>query len=193
MHVTVYMFRLAYTDCSMKPSSWKFLLMMRTSAAMSKFLKKMQIHGAFHLHRPNVSRTEKWVENRKWSLIERIFFRIFWSSSLSISVAILFVLILNTADKFFSYDTLVELNYYKDSVADVPFPAVTFCPDSLVFEKILDFQEKSLNGNFTDDEWVNETFLGYVAMDCFLVLLHTSCWTFFTIKILCRLTFQLSH
>lgn len=81
-----------------------------------------------------------------------IVFRTFWGCSLLISAAILFPLIYFCGQKFLSRDVIVKQIYFKASIGDAPFPAVTICPDSLVFEKIFEFENKSLSGKFSDDE-----------------------------------------
>lgn len=78
--------------------------------------------------------------------------RLFWTFSLAISAAILFSLIFVTARKFLYYNIIVEQSSFEIPVGEVPFPAVTICPDSLVFEKIFEFEEKSQNGNFSSEE-----------------------------------------
>lgn len=71
-------------------------------------------------------------------------------------MAILGSLIFLTARKFLTKKTF-HINLDKGiSVGDVPFPAITICPDSLVFEKVFEYQNKLLTGNFTDDELVFE-------------------------------------
>lgn len=54
------------------------------------------------------------------------------------------------------YETIVERSDKPVPLGTIPFPAFTFCPDSLVFEKIQEIGNKSTN--FTDDEWVNAKF-----------------------------------
>lgn len=124
--------------------------------ALNILSEKSNIHGLSHLIKNESSRTEKWVLSRKTNLsvTRSLIYRIFWTCSLTVSSAILFLLICFTVTRFLSRETIVEQNHSKIPVGEVPFPAVTFCPDSLVFEMMSEFGNKSRNGNFSNDEWI---------------------------------------
>lgn len=70
--------------------------------------------------------------------------------TLLVSASILFSLIFFTAKRFASYETFVEQAEKPIAKENIPFPAVTICPDSLVFEKFMELG--NISSNFNDDE-----------------------------------------
>lgn len=54
------------------------------------------------------------------------------------SSAIFFLLIFETTEKLLADQTVVEIADKEIQVSDIPFPAVTICPDSRIFEAVLD-------------------------------------------------------
>lgn len=85
-------------------------------------------------------------------LFLHIFCRFFWFCSLLILIPIFVVTIYETTQDFLSEQTIIKVDDTMYQVDDYPFPAVTICPDSLVFEELNNFNRKLENGNFTDDE-----------------------------------------
>lgn len=74
----------------------------------------------------------------------------FWMCSLLVSAATLLSTLFLTARKFASFETFLERFDEPIATGEIPFPAITICPDSLVFENIFELGKKS--ANFTDDE-----------------------------------------
>lgn len=79
-----------------------------------------------------------------------LYFRTFWSCLLLVSAAIFFFLIFQTAGKFLAKKTVVKIADKEMAIGDIPFPAVTICPDSLIYKAISGFRNSSKD--FTDDE-----------------------------------------
>lgn len=73
-------------------------------------------------------------------------FRVFWTCSLLASAAIFFLMIFQTTGKFLAKQTVVRIADKEIELGSVPFPAVTICPESFVFESILNFENIS-NGD----------------------------------------------
>lgn len=60
------------------------------------------------------------------------FCRVFWKVSLLLVSCMFAVLFYETVEKFFSGQSLIRLSKHQFRVSEIPFPAVTFCPDLLI-------------------------------------------------------------
>lgn len=151
------MLRFTFIECP-RALDCSLFIMTYTTRFLSKIVKKSNIHGISYLLRKDSSRAEKWVSRKQVKPTKKYFScRIFWAGSLLISASILFSLIFLSAKKFLSNETFV-MNTYEVTVGNIPFPAVTICPDSLIFEKFYEYQQKSHSKNFSEDEWVMKYF-----------------------------------
>lgn len=83
-------------------------------------------------------------------LIKILHSRIFWACSIIASSAIFLSLIFQTTEKLLVDQTIVEIADKEVPVSDVPFPAVTVCPESEIFKKVLLFENSSRI--FSEDE-----------------------------------------
>lgn len=77
-------------------------------------------------------------------------FRIFWSLLLLTSASIFFLLLFHTTKKFLAQKTGVRIAGKETAIAEIPFPAVTICSDSLIHKAIFDFANNSIN--YRDDK-----------------------------------------
>lgn len=74
----------------------------------------------------------------------------FWACSLLTSTAIFSVLIFQTSRKFLSDRTAVKIVSQEVAIGDVPFPALTICSDSWIYETVSNFG--NITASLTDDE-----------------------------------------
>lgn len=139
-------------------------------------------HGVSYIFRKDSTRTEKWGVVNKQLIDKNFNYRIFRACSLSIFTTILFSLISTTLIKLLGHAIFVKTLENEISISEVPFPAVTICPDSLVFIKTCKYPKKSLSGNFTDDEWVSKYFRNIISNGIFSASQHFNCSIFFTSK-----------
>lgn len=70
-------------------------------------------------------------------------FRIFWAFLLLTSAAIFFFMIFQTTQKFLANRLVVRIAEKEVEIKDFPFPALTICPDSLLFKIVPDFENNS--------------------------------------------------
>lgn len=95
--------------------------------------------------------------NLKHAISSLKYFRIFWIFSLTLAAILFFVMIQQTTSKFFSEKIIIELSKVEHSIVDVPFPAVTVCPellDSPLFD-VLNNSLELVRSRISEEEWVN--------------------------------------
>jgi hypothetical protein len=103
----------------------------------NNYVETSTIHGLSYLserrknwQKSNISRQDKDLE-----FILFLLFRVFWISVIFFSIFLFVSLIYKTTSKFFLDQMVIKLSEKQHSVEDIPFPAVTLCPDVVIPSK----------------------------------------------------------
>lgn len=124
--------------------------MIRFSQTWSKYLEVSSIHGLVYLSRKNSTKYAMWLFHWLFEIFICDFctfcdFSTFWICSLLLSATIFFLLIFKTTEKFLADQTIVRIADKSIAIADIPFPAITICSDSLIHRAVKNFENVTKN------------------------------------------------
>jgi acid-sensing ion channel, other len=110
---------------------------------LGDFTKNSTIHGVKYLG----DRRRHWIE------------QIFWILAFSASISGCTLMILNIYNKWQLNPVIINVGEHLEPVWQIPFPAVTICPETKVLKKHVDFTKGYLaaiskidTGNFTNSQ-----------------------------------------
>lgn len=101
------------------------------------------------------SKTERWLRRREWSVlrVKKNHFRAFWMLLMGFTLGAFCVLMFKTTSKFHDDKIILDLSSHEVSVGEIPFPAVTVCPQILNARKHLNIDKSVFNPS--DHEWAD--------------------------------------
>jgi Amiloride-sensitive sodium channel len=71
--------------------------------------------------------------------LNKFIFRVFWMLLMVLSFSIFCFLFFKTTNKFMEDKVIIDLSRVEIPIGDIPFPAVTLCPDVSINEKFKTF------------------------------------------------------
>jgi Amiloride-sensitive sodium channel len=125
---------------------------------VKQFLDISSIHGLRYTSGGSSRRSEKyWKLNFRdlKNIFEKSISRIFWTVALILSSFMFGLLMYETTEKFVSDQIVIKLSENRHSIAEVPFPAITFCSECVDTKKMLskEIHEKLKLMNLTIEKW----------------------------------------